>query len=172
MKKTTSREWIETPKAVEVMTPLGAVSLIAVTGSDVYVDANSNGRHLTVRGVEWGVSFNVTKNGPLASVRGWGVSRKYEKNPSSEIANVYGSRWKGAKHEDITTAATKVVLDKVVPVVVAWIESNPLAMIEANRRDLSNKLHRIEEEIAETEAKLISLRENAAPLQAALEEAI
>jgi hypothetical protein len=121
------REYQSHPNGTPIQTKYGTVHVTAVGCNQVYCDANSNGKELTVHGVKYGACahFEVQADGSLKIRERLYATRSlsdpnYSKGASQSAKDVLVSVLEGA--------------GKI------FISENPSAVEQANRRYVNNRI--------------------------------
>lgn len=136
---------------IPLETPLGTVWLVPTDATHISVDANSDGKTLTVRGVSHPVHLHVYRTGCIGDGEStWNIRAGWENRSDTH----FGGRWTGTKYVDATDAFRRKVLAEVVPLVEAWANANEDKLVGAECTHLRGKVSTITREIAELERKL------------------
>jgi hypothetical protein len=150
MSPTIPREYLSLPEGEEVPTKYGKVVIKPTNGVQVYIDANSNGKKLTVRGVEYSVTFHAQDYGN-------GMEPFRDQQGRTHHA-LYASR---AGHmRDVSDAARRSLTEELTRVAreYAATEQGRAALALAGKVDHNNRAQRIEEEICKLERELATKR--------------
>lgn len=103
-------------------TPLGDILVKALSKDEIFVDANSDGKFLTIRGQDVTTLFWLTRIDGT-----WQVLAERGINPKIKWPHRHA-------FQSASPAAAKSIEDKVVPVVIDWAEAHPEEFIEAEVR--------------------------------------
>lgn len=138
--------YLDYPRDIPVNTPLGTVFLAVTSGEHVHVDGNSNGKYITVNGVD------VTCSLSLNLVNGaW------------QSSHLYSTRRDNSK--DSSPAARKKIVAVIIPVVTEFLAKNTDLLHKGQRHLIENKRDSLQTKIADLEGQLAAAKADLAKLE-------
>lgn len=136
-------DWTQYPKDIELSTTIGPVWLAITDATHVHVDGNSNGKSLTVRGVEYSVSAHLY----LQDDGTWGPHDRDSFHISRYHYTTYAKSFP-------SPSARKAIEAAIVPVVTEFMQTHPELLRQADDADRNNRISRCKRQIAEAEETL------------------
>jgi hypothetical protein len=147
-----AREWMDLPTGLPVATPYGNVYLSPTDGRHVYVDANSNGKRLTVKGRE----FTATLHAYRQEDGTWSDRDPERYNGGTSF---YGSRVGSFDYsrDAIPPTFRASIVAAMVAAVGEWVAQYPGLLHAAEIANLNNQLRSLEEDREKLMAQLAAV---------------
>ena len=136
-------DWTQYPKDIELSTPIGPVWLAITSADHVHVDANSNGKSIAVRGVEYNVSAHLY----LLDDGTWGPKGRDSFHITRHVYTTYAKSFP-------SDSARKAIESAIIPAVSYFMQANPTLLRQADDADRNNRISRCKRQIAEAEETL------------------
>lgn len=158
------REYKEYPRDLSVETPIGTVALSITDGHHIYVDFNSDGRFVTIRGAQYTGSLHLN----YADGKGWGTHSREGKD---QRASMFMSKRGSGGHSASASAQAKAC-EVLTEAVRSWVATKDDLLTAAEEADINNDLLKIEEERVDIRHKLKELDEEHRVLSARLSKLV
>lgn len=144
--KTQQREWMDSPNFV-ISTSYGQAEVTLTNGTHAYVDANSDGRALEMRGKRYPMTFHFGLYPDLPSFQLYRESQA-----------VYG---------DAPPSFKAKLTESVMVALNTHLRANPQLLVEAEKVSINNRLYHLEQdqaklvkELAEVTAQIMAVETN------------
>ena len=136
------REYQSFDQELTLDTEFGKVRVIANGPDTLYLDANSNGAHLLIRGVAYATTAHLVKRGDSWELR----------NDSSLYMSrsIYSNKY----NQPVSDTAKRKALEVFTRVASEYVKAKPEALRIAGEQSRNNELSRIADDIGETIEKL------------------